>query len=175
MPYSKHDQHEHWIIVKSLVGVLCLVCLYDCTSRSQIVVGVKFSVQWPRGRRRGSAAVRLLGLRVRIPPEAWIFVCCGCCVLPGRGLCDGPIPRPEESYRLWCVLMVVIVKPLERGKPRPENGSKSATWKKNRNVQLRNIIIMNYVWGSAYWYCFIGERSFCAYTYRGPQVFRECK
>ena len=25
----------------------------------------------------------------------------------GRGLCDAPIPRPEESYRLWvysCVL-----------------------------------------------------------------------
>jgi hypothetical protein len=24
-------------------------------------------------------------------------------VLSGRGLCDGPIPRPDESYRLWCV------------------------------------------------------------------------
>jgi hypothetical protein len=24
-------------------------------------------------------------------------------VLSGRGLCDVPIPRPEESYRLWCV------------------------------------------------------------------------
>jgi hypothetical protein len=24
-------------------------------------------------------------------------------VLSGRGLCDGPIPRPENSYRLWCV------------------------------------------------------------------------
>jgi hypothetical protein len=23
--------------------------------------------------------------------------------LSGRGLCDGPIPRPEESYRLCCV------------------------------------------------------------------------
>jgi hypothetical protein len=30
-----------------------------------------------------------------------MFVCCECCVLSGRGLCDGPIPRPEESYRLW--------------------------------------------------------------------------
>jgi hypothetical protein len=25
-------------------------------------------------------------------------------VLSGRGLCDGPIPLPEESYRLCCVL-----------------------------------------------------------------------
>jgi hypothetical protein len=24
-------------------------------------------------------------------------------VLSGRGLCDGPIPCTEESYRLWCV------------------------------------------------------------------------
>jgi hypothetical protein len=36
-----------------------------------------------------------------IPPRAWMFVCCECCVLSGRVLCDGPIPRPEESYRLW--------------------------------------------------------------------------
>ena len=28
---------------------------------------------------------------------------CGSCVLSGRGFCDGPISRPEESYRVWCV------------------------------------------------------------------------
>jgi hypothetical protein len=33
-----------------------------------------------------------------------MFVSCTVCVLSGRGLCDGPIRRPEESYRLWCVL-----------------------------------------------------------------------
>ena len=33
-----------------------------------------------------------------------MFVCCECCVLSGRGLCDGLIIRPEKSYRLWCVL-----------------------------------------------------------------------
>jgi hypothetical protein len=32
-----------------------------------------------------------------------MFVSCAVFVLSGRGLCDGPIPRPEESYRLWCV------------------------------------------------------------------------
>ena len=36
---------------------------------------------------------------------AWIFVCCECRVLSGRGLCDELITRPEESYRLWCVVM----------------------------------------------------------------------
>ena len=59
--------------------------------------------QWPRGLRRESAAARLLRLWVRIPPGAWMFVCCECCVLSGRGLCDELITRPEESYRLWCV------------------------------------------------------------------------
>jgi len=28
-------------------------------------------------------------------------VCCECCVLSGRDLCDGTITRPEESYRMW--------------------------------------------------------------------------
>ena len=42
---------------------------------------------------------------IRIPPGAWIFVCCECRVLSGRGLCDELITRPEESYRLWCVVV----------------------------------------------------------------------
>ena len=61
--------------------------------------------QWPRGLRRRSLAARLLRLWVRIPPGAWIFVCCECCVLPGRGLCDGLIIRSEESYRMWSVVV----------------------------------------------------------------------
>jgi hypothetical protein len=34
-----------------------------------------------------------------------MFVCCECCVLSGRGLCDGLIIRPGESYRLWRVVV----------------------------------------------------------------------
>jgi len=45
--------------------------------------------QWPRGLRRWSAAARLLGLWVRIPPDAFMSVCCECCVLSRRGLCTG--------------------------------------------------------------------------------------
>jgi len=61
--------------------------------------------QWPRGLRRRSAGAHLLRFWVRIPPRVRMFVCCECCVLSGRGLCDGLITRPEESYRLWCVVM----------------------------------------------------------------------
>jgi len=34
-----------------------------------------------------------------------MFVCCECCMLSGRVLCDELITRPEESYRLWCVVV----------------------------------------------------------------------
>jgi len=70
--------------------------------------------QWPRGLRRRSATARLLRSWVRIPPGAWMFVCCECCVLSGRGLCDELITRPEESYRLWCIV-VWSRKPQEWG------------------------------------------------------------
>ena len=61
--------------------------------------------QWPRGLRRRSVAACLLRLWLRIPPGAWMSVCCECCVFSGRGLCDEPITRPEESYRLWCIVV----------------------------------------------------------------------
>ena len=61
--------------------------------------------QWPRGLRRGSAAAGLLGLWVRIPPEAWMSDYCECWVLSGRGLCNGLITRPEEPCRVWCVVV----------------------------------------------------------------------
>jgi hypothetical protein len=50
-------------------------------------------------------AAHLLRSWVRIPPGAWIFVCCECRVLSGRGPCDELITRTEESYRLWCVVV----------------------------------------------------------------------
>jgi hypothetical protein len=59
--------------------------------------------QLPCDLRRGSAAVRLLGSWVRIPPDTCLSVSCECCVLSGRGLCDGPITRTEGSYGVWCV------------------------------------------------------------------------
>jgi hypothetical protein len=34
-----------------------------------------------------------------------MFVCCECCVLSGRGLCDELITRTEEPYQMWCVVV----------------------------------------------------------------------
>jgi hypothetical protein len=63
------------------------------------------------GLRRGSEAARFLGLQVRISSEACMPVFWKCCMLSGRGLCDGPIIRPEASFRVRvsvCVSLSVI-------------------------------------------------------------------
>ena len=52
-----------------------------------------------------SKAARLLRSWVRMPPGAWMFVCCECRVLSGSGLCDELITHPEESCQLWCVVV----------------------------------------------------------------------
>jgi hypothetical protein len=81
-----------------------------------IITGEKFVMQvslfmyyificYTLHRRRSSTTARLLRSWVRIPPESWMFVCCVCCVLSGRGLCDGLITRPEESYQPWRVVV----------------------------------------------------------------------
>jgi hypothetical protein len=78
-------------------------------SRLFIVIAARNTLtcrsQWPRGLRRRSTAACLLRSWVRIQPVAWVFVCCVWCVLSGRGLCDELITRPEESYRMWRVVV----------------------------------------------------------------------
>ena len=76
-----------------------------CSRTFSVYMFIRCRSQWPRGLRRRSAAARLLRSWVRIPPGAWMFVCCECCVFSGRGLCDRLITRPGESYRLWCVVV----------------------------------------------------------------------
>jgi hypothetical protein len=50
-----------------------------------------------------------------------MFVCCEWCVLSSRGLCNGLITRPEESYRLWCVVVCDQETSTTR-RPKPATG-----------------------------------------------------
>jgi len=78
------------------------LCLYQNLNEFLFIISI-FDSQLSRGLRRGSAVTRSLGLRVWIPPTAWISFSYLCCVLSGTILCDGLITHPEESYQLWCV------------------------------------------------------------------------
>jgi len=64
-----------------------------------------------------------------------MFACCECCVLSGRGLCEELITRPEESYRLWCV--VCDLETLSMRKPWLALG-RSATKKKVCSYYLKS-------------------------------------
>ena len=55
------------------------------------------SFQCLRGLRRRAAAARFAGSAVPNPTGDRISLSCECCVLSGRGLCDSPITRAEES------------------------------------------------------------------------------
>jgi len=95
-----------WAVGCGLWAVSCGLWAVSCGLwAAWTTVRLSRSRQWPRRLRRRSTTARLLRLWVRIPPGAWMSVCCECCVLSGRGLCDELITRPEESYRLWCVVV----------------------------------------------------------------------
>jgi hypothetical protein len=97
-PMSGLTHHEHWwdsswnqVSCNKISETLYLCCTH-CTAAQSLLFQVTFftSVQ--------------------------MFVCCECYVLSGRGLCDELITRPEESNRLWGV---IIWKPREWGGPGP--------------------------------------------------------
>jgi hypothetical protein len=73
--------------------------------------------QWPRGLRRWLCIRCLPGIVGSNSAGAWMSVFYECWVLSSRGLFVGLITRPEESYRVWCVCLNVIVTPRQRGCP----------------------------------------------------------
>ena len=81
---------------------------HDTHNRQISMPPVGFEPKISAGER--PVAARLLRSWFRIPAGAWIFVCCECRVLSGRGLCDELITRPEEFYRLWRVVVCDIEK-----------------------------------------------------------------
>ena len=117
---------NEWMFFNKLQ--LCLAIFINLFTNFSVYLCLPCRSQLPRGLRRRSSAARLLRLWVRIPPEARMFVCCECCVLSGRGLCDGFITRPEESYLLWRV----VVCDQETSKTR-RLMSATGLWKYNHN------------------------------------------
>jgi hypothetical protein len=70
--------------------------------------------QWPRGLRRRSTVARLLRSWVRIPPGAWMFVCCVCCQVEVSATDWSLIQRSPTDC---CASLCVIKKPRETRRP----------------------------------------------------------
>jgi len=60
---------------------------------------------------------------------------CLCWVLSGRGLCDGLITRPEESYRPWCVVVCDLETSRTR-RPCPALGRSATGGRINKNSHV---------------------------------------
>ena len=114
---------------------------------------LKSRSQGPRGLRRRSTAAGLLRSWVRIPLGAWMFVCFECCVLSDRGLCDGLITRPGESYRLWRVVVcdqeisyARRLQPRQRAaKYKPTMGCSASRGKNTLKRSGNGKLVMNFV------------------------------
>jgi len=61
-------------------------------------------------------------------------VSCECSLLSGRGLCDELIIRPEEPYRLWCVV-VCDLQTSKMRRPWPAGGCCA----KRKSRKLKNL------------------------------------
>ena len=59
-----------------------------------------------------------------------MFVCCECCVLSDRGLCNELITHPDESYRLWCVVVYDLETSIIR-RPWSNGGAVAPSEEKN--------------------------------------------
>jgi hypothetical protein len=98
---QRHDELTTLLLPRRLLSYRFLWCPGLLKSvlgheRSSDEIRLVYTVN--AGLSHRSAAVRLLRLWVRIPPGAWMSVCCEGCVLSGRGLCDELIIHPEQSH-----------------------------------------------------------------------------
>ena len=116
--YSRSATERNWDVTETFLSVWTSPFNYtweNFTERWRSATERKREVWCESALRRGSASPRLLELRVRIPPEAWnmYVVCC-----TGRGLCSGPVSRPQEPCRRctcnwrWAVCWLLIARCL---------------------------------------------------------------
>ena len=104
--FTQHKQLKKWM------------SLYDLHEEGGILYvnlsKMFFRTQCPRSLKRGSAAARFLRLWFRIPPEAWISVCCECCVLSCIGLREGA-DHSSRGVLPTAVCLSVIMNPRQWG------------------------------------------------------------
>ena len=88
----------------------------------------------------GRSPAEIVGLN----PTGGMNVCFECCVLSGRGLCDELITRPEESHRLWCVV-VCDLENLKNEEAMTRVGSQRHSPKKKMSMQAVTLVLTIFV------------------------------
>jgi len=99
-------------------------------------------------------AVQGVGLRPLACWDCWFeshrghgcLVYCECCMLSGRCLCDGLITRPEESYRLWCV--VVCDLEISWMRSWTAGGRRAENKQTHKHIRLRRVFR---IWHFFFW------------------------
>jgi hypothetical protein len=88
------------LMIENMTYAHCVMCRFPwrcaLNGRSNVVYSTytnNAGIQPIRDLRLRFVATRLPGLRVRMPPVSWMSVYSEYCVVSGKGLCDGPIPR----------------------------------------------------------------------------------
>ena len=93
-----------------------------------------------------------------------IYVCCKCCVLRGRGLCDELIPGLEKFYRLWCVVVCDLDTSSMR-RPWPTGGGGAVATNEGKKERKDLIIKVTFT----FLVCVYGlVVRVSGYRYRGP-------
>jgi hypothetical protein len=152
--FWNHIQTKHWRthMCSSIYKVVqiwpgqTVTCLHTI-SPGHIWTTLYFTgrSRWPYGLRHRSAAAGLLGSPVWILLGAWMFVSCVCCCRIDRGLSDGPITRPMESYRVCaCACVCVCHCVLKSNSSQPS----TVTMEQTEEFRIKEISLLRSLGGS---------------------------
>ena len=130
--------------------------------------------QWPSGLRRTCAAARLLGLRTRIPPGAWMSVCSECCVLSGRVLCVGA-DHSSRGVLPTVVCLVCDLKTSKMKRPCPHWAVAQETDKEEGRDREKRLIIHLWPYSLVFLLTMRSVNSKVAFTANKRWMTLECK
>jgi len=102
------SSHLNDAIISSLLIIISPRVAVECTiTRTRVPPASSIPVVMPS--KASNCGRSLAGIAGSNPAEGSDVCLVECCVLSGRGLCNGQTPHPEESYRVCvCVLLSVL-------------------------------------------------------------------
>ena len=100
---SANPRCHHQGFFTTIIGILFSRTVIPITNSGYHIIIIIISPIPVAARSNAWVCGRSLAGTAGSNPAEGMDVSCECCVLSGRGLCDGLMTTPEESYRLWRV------------------------------------------------------------------------